>query len=213
LTKLEILACSLGRPPGRARRRRDLPGSDGPQQHGAAPSFTLRPVRIRNPLAEAADGGRRLADNRATRGPTMRPRSIASVLDHAAELERFMPLVDRLITLRAAVRAVMPRELADCATVVALKHDTVWLLADNAAVAAKLRVLEPTLLRALQRLVPQAAAVRVRVRTVASAGSRRREKRACLDPGPAAALAALADALPASPLREAVASLSRKGRR
>jgi hypothetical protein len=143
----------------------------------------------------------------------MRPRSIASVLDSAAELERFMPLVDRLITLRAAVRAVMPRELAACASVVALKHDAVSLLADNAAVAAKLRMLEPTLLRACQRVVPQVTTIRVRVGAVADTAGGRREKRARLDPAPAAALAALADALPASPLQQAVASLSRKGGR
>jgi hypothetical protein len=74
-------------------------------------------------------------------------------------------------------------------------------------------MLEPTLLRACQRVVPQVTTIRVRVGAVADTAGGRREKRARLDPAPAAALAALADALPASPLQQAVASLSRKGGR
>lgn len=143
----------------------------------------------------------------------MRPRSIAAVLDSAPELERFMPLVDRLVALRAAVRDVMPRELGDCASVVAVKQDTVSILADNSAVAAKLRMFEPTLIRACQRVMPQLAAVRVRVRSTATPTGRRAPKHATLNAAPAAALAALAESLPPSPLQDAVASLSRKGPR
>jgi hypothetical protein len=143
----------------------------------------------------------------------MRPRSIAAVLHSAPELERFMPLVDRLVALRAAVRDVMPRELGDCASVVGAKQDTVSILADNSAVAAKLRMYEPALIRACRRVMPQVAAVRVRVRSTAPPAGRRAAKQAMLNAAPAAALAALAESLPPSPLQDAIASLSRKGTR
>lgn len=141
----------------------------------------------------------------------MRPRSIVAVLQTSPELEAVMPLVDRLVALRRALHGVIPAELADCASVVALRQDAVAILADNSAVAAKLRLLEPALVRACRRVAPQVTYVRVRVRPAATAARAVRTKRARLDAGPAAALARLADALPPSPLREAVARLSRRG--
>jgi hypothetical protein len=141
----------------------------------------------------------------------MRARSIAHVLDASPELGRFMPLVDRLVALRVAVRAAMPRELAEAAEVVALKDDVVSILADNAAIAAKLRMLEPALVRACRVAAPQVTAMRVRVRIGVPPRRTVGVKRARLDAGAAAALAQLADTLPPSPLRDAVARLSRKG--
>lgn len=143
----------------------------------------------------------------------MRPRSIAAVLDRAPELERFLPQVDRLLALRAAIRDVVPRELADVVTVVGAQEHEVSILADNAAAAAKLRMLEPALVRACRAQAPQVAAVRVRVRGTQPPPTRAaRAKRAKLNPGPAEALATLAETLPASPLQDAVARLSRRGR-
>jgi hypothetical protein len=141
----------------------------------------------------------------------MRARSIAQVLDASPELGRFMPLVDRLVALRAAVRDAMPRELADAAAVVALKDDVVSILADNSAAAAKLRMLEPMLVRACRKAAPQVAVVRVRVQAGMAPRRRTAGKRARLNAPGAAVLAQLAEALPPSPLRDAVARLSRKG--
>jgi hypothetical protein len=57
------------------------------------------------------------------------------------------------------------------------------------------------------------AAVRVRVSPTATPTGRRAPKHAALNAAPAAALAALAESLPPSPLQDAVASLARKGPR
>ena len=186
-----------------------MPESDAASQ---GPPWILagRSSRIQRPVGARA--GR--ADNGGTfHGPQPMPsQSIADLLDRSDETGRLMPQAERVLRLRQVASEALPAPLRRFVTIANVKGGEVHLFAGSSAVAAKLRLLEPSLLAAFERAAMPVASVRIQVRVDSDPAPPVRAKRARLAAGPAAQLGKLAAALPDGDLRVAVARLSTRAK-
>jgi hypothetical protein len=125
------------------------------------------------------------------------------------------PLVNRaeqLSLLQQQLTAIAPPELARGCRVANLRHGTVILHVTSNAAAAKLKHFLPRLVDGFRSSCADVNSAKIEVqfltRPTSGAGQR---KRSVLAP-PAAPLLRLADALPDTPLREAVRALAKRSR-
>jgi hypothetical protein len=118
-----------------------------------------------------------------------------------------------LLRLRETAPVVLPETLARSSSIASHKQGKVVIFAENNAIAAKLRLYEPRLIDLWARQGLQVSLIKVEVQPPErSSGGKTRH--AELSEAAAGALAALEATLPAdSPLRQAVGTLSGRGRR
>jgi hypothetical protein len=140
-------------------------------------------------------------------------RKIGALLG-APELSTLSRKARRLATLQQLFLDCAPPALTRASRVAQYQTGTLFLAADNAAVAAKLRQLAPSLLSNIRKREPEITGIKiaVQVKEITSQAQRARP------PGHAGienlhAFRALADALPESGLKSAVRALVRRHER
>ena len=127
-------------------------------------------------------------------------------------LARLSAHAARLLQLQRLLEAALPLQLARGARIANCRLGKAFLHADNAAVAAKLRQIAPTLVNVFCNAGAEVTGIEVRVQPAVRA--RAEVRRNVVPPGTQAqrSLARLADTLPDdSPLRAALQRLARRG--
>ena len=132
----------------------------------------------------------------------MNSQLIGSVLRSLRDLEASLVRVKRLTALQRLYAESVPRELARKSRVAYEREGTVVVMADNGAIAAKLRHLAPRIVLEIVKSVPEVTAIRVEVQVTPPPA--RRAPSAEIGPKGLANLRALRDSLPASPLKAAL---------
>lgn len=141
--------------------------------------------------------------------PAARP--IHTWLEQESSFRAVAARVDRLVALQATLSEACPRVPM---TVMSIDDETLTVSTPNAAWAARLRQLEPTLRAALQ--AKRAKINRIRIVPQRAGGTSTAPARVPKQPIPAEALGALAqlrDTVEGAPLKEALTNLLRHQRR
>jgi hypothetical protein len=120
---------------------------------------------------------------------------------------------ERLKVLQQLLIEATPPALAAASRVASLKSGTLLVMADNAAVAAKLRQLAPRLLLQVRRQASEVTGIRVEVQVNASEIEvGQKVTKHSLPPDAIQEIAGLAGKLPPSPLRTALGRLAARQR-
>ncbi len=133
-------------------------------------------------------------------------RSIGYLLNSLTDLEAIRVRTARLSALHQVVTAALPRELAQHIRIGYETQDTVVLLADSGAAAAKLRHVVPRVLLRIRRQFQEVKAIRIEVQLVRR---RHRDAKSIRRIGATgvASLSRLAASLAVGPLRTALGRL------
>ena len=134
---------------------------------------------------------------------------IHALFKQNTELQALVDHAGGLTELQKIWGSVVPQPLQEFTRAGGLNHRRITVFADNGAVAAKLKLLAPTLLKNLQIKGLEVTSIRVEVQVKSTARPPKKTSRR-LSSGAAASLSALAESLPDSPLRTALQHLSRK---
>ena len=133
---------------------------------------------------------------------------IGDVIARSGGLEALARHARRLSDLQQLLLEATPSALAAATRVTELKAGTLVVLADNPAVAAKLRQLAPRLLKHVQKQQPEITGIRVGVQVKTHKINVEHEiTKRPLPPEVIKDLAGLAEALPPSSLKSALARL------
>jgi hypothetical protein len=135
---------------------------------------------------------------------------IGPLLRSLRTLEAIVVRVEQLAALERAYVAAIPREFANRSRVAYERAGTVVVSADTGAVAAKLRQLAPRIVNEIVKSAPEVTSMRVEVQIVQSS-KRPPQLRPKIGSHGLASLRELRDALPDSPLREALGRLVSRG--
>jgi len=141
--------------------------------------------------------------------PTKNPCAYLTQPDGIASL---MPQALRLIELRGILAAALPESLARCCSIANYKQGKIVVFATNSAVAAKLRLLSPTLSEALSKRAVEVTGLEVRVQPLDSEGETV-EKSAKISVEAGHGLDRLLQQLPDSELKTALSRIAGRGRR
>ncbi|CAH0439663.1 DciA family protein [Ralstonia pseudosolanacearum] len=154
----------------------------------------------------------------ALKTPVAKP--VQDWLTGAGSVGPLMQAAKQLASLEAEVLSLLPPGLGGGVAIGGIRNDardsreaTLVLLAANSAAAARVRQVVPTLLERLQRRGSQVTAIRVRVQPQGGNDSlwpqetEKPPKRAKMTAVGLNSLATLADGLPDSPLRRALAEM------
>lgn len=138
---------------------------------------------------------------------------IGDVIARSGDLAVLARHTRRLRDLQQLLLEATPSALAAAARVVDLRAGTLVVLADNPAVAAKLRQLAPRLLKHVQKQQPEITGIRLSVQVKTHKIKAEDEvTRRALPPEAIRNLTSLEDALPPSPLKSALTRwLSKRG--
>jgi hypothetical protein len=147
-------------------------------------------------------------------GTPLPNRTIGDLLVATEELKTLTARTRRLRELQKLYSRSAPRELAGSSRVKSYKAGVLCVTADNGVVAAKLKQLAPTLLRAIRRSDADVAAIRIEVQVRAMQTSRQHERRPkTLPPQAVDAFQELAERVTEEPLKLALANLIRHHRK
>ena len=128
----------------------------------------------------------------------------------AEELKALASGARRLNALESVYSAAAPPELARASRVKTCKGHTLVIVAENAAVGAKLRQLTASLLDVIRRSAPDIAAIRIETQVSGAAHERRPPSvKKEMGPGAVQSFEALSARMPAGPLRSALRTLVR----
>lgn len=129
---------------------------------------------------------------------------------------KFSPLCDESRRMRKLQRVLLdsaPSPLARATRVTMVRAGTLYLSADNVAVAAKLRQIAPRLLTAFREWVPEVTGIRIQAQVSAGAqGLRNNPKKTALSIETIENFEKLAAAMPESELKAALGALARRHR-
>ena len=123
-----------------------------------------------------------------------------------------MPQARRLIELRAILAAVLPESLARCCSIANLKQGKVVIFAANGAIAAKLKLMLPTLLEQLSKRAIEVTGLDVCVQPLAS-DPQVIEKLAKMSVETASGLTRLCEQLPDSELKITLVKIAARHRK
>ncbi|TMH83871.1 MAG: DUF721 domain-containing protein [Betaproteobacteria bacterium] len=123
-----------------------------------------------------------------------------------------MPQARRLIELREILAAVLPESLARCCSIANFKQGKVVIFAANGAIAAKLKLMLPTLLEQLSKRAMEVTGLEVCVQPLAS-DLQVVEKSAKMSVEAADGLAQLCEQLPDSELKITLANIAARHRK
>jgi len=133
---------------------------------------------------------------------------IGDVIARSSDLEALARRARRLNELQQLLLEATPSALAAATRVTDLKAGTLVVLADNPAVAAKLRQLAPRLLKHVQKQQGEITGIRVAVQVKTHKIKAEDDvTQRLLPPEAIQNLGGLAEALPPSPLKSALARL------
>jgi hypothetical protein len=137
--------------------------------------------------------------------------SAGDLLDRAEGIAPLMLQARRLLELRGTLLRILPEALSRSCTVASARQGKVVLYAENSVIAARLKLLLPTLRNQLFEAGQEVSALVVQVQPPARRAVP--PARRALSASAAQSLSALSDRLPDSPLKEAVRALaSRSGK-
>jgi hypothetical protein len=123
-----------------------------------------------------------------------------------------MPQARRLIELREILAAILPESLARCCSIANYKQGKVVIFAANGAIAAKLKLMLPTLSEQLSKRAREVTGLEVCVQPLAS-DPQVTEKSAKISPGAALELAKVCEQLPDSELKIALGKFAFRHRK
>jgi hypothetical protein len=131
---------------------------------------------------------------------------IGSLLSSLRELQATLVRVKQLAALQQIYVRAVPRDLAGRSRVAFERSGTVVVVTDTSAVAAKLKQLTPRIIAEIVKSAPEVTSIHVEVQVARSSDARPRS-RPVIGPRGLTSLSELRDALPASPLRQALRQL------
>lgn len=123
-----------------------------------------------------------------------------------------MPQARRLIELRGILAAVLPESLTRHCSIANYKQGKVIIFAANGAIAAKLKLMLPTLSEQLSKRAFEVTGLEVRVQAL-DCGSQPIEKSSKMTPEAASGLARLSGQLPDSELKIALGKFASRHRK
>ena len=136
-------------------------------------------------------------------------RRIRALFKDNTELQTLISHAGDLTALQTIWASVVPQPLREFTQAAGLKHRRITVFADNGAVAAKIKLLAPTLLKNLQIKGVEVTSIRVEVQ-VKSVARRAPKTQRHLSQQAAGSLSGFAESLPDSPLRSALERLAQK---
>jgi len=138
---------------------------------------------------------------------TMHSKNVDAYLVQADGINSLMPQAKRLLELRQVLLEILPKQLANCATVANYRQGKIVIFAANSAIAAKLKLLGPTLKDRFTTRGLQVTALDIEVQpSLGTAGTRPKE--AVLTDTARQALAGLASQLPESELKTTISAMA-----
>jgi hypothetical protein len=149
-------------------------------------------------------------DNNATNTMARSPQSLQRILAADPVLAAWEARRRREALLTAIVRRHLPRPLAERIRVAEERGPELNLIADAGAIAAVARQRAPDLLAELQREGCEFTSIRVRVQVVSAAPKIQKPALKQIDRGALRTLGALAQELPAGPLKVALTRFLRR---
>jgi len=133
--------------------------------------------------------------------------NLDAYLVQADGINSLMPQAKRLLELRQVLLEVLPKPLADLATVANYRQGKIVIFAANSAIAAKLKLLGPTLEDRFVKRGLQVTALEIEVQPSQGAGSMP-PKTAILTDTAREALAVLASQLTESQLKSTISAMA-----
>ena len=135
--------------------------------------------------------------------------TLGDLLGTTEALKALTARVRRLRELQSLYVRTAPRELAGSSRVKGFRAGTLFVWADNAAVAAKLRQLAPRLLAAVRENEPEITQIRIEVQVGGrERGGPYKSRKKALTPATLERFDALAKSIPDGSLKEALARLA-----
>ena len=138
----------------------------------------------------------------------MHSKNLRTYLDSTAGIAALLPQAERLIELRRIYTDIAPQQLLRSSSIVNYKQGTVVIFAENNAIAAKLKLLSPRLINDFSKRGVEVTGIRLEVQPRENPQKTLPPKRAKLSEAGAESLAALANRLPDSKLKQAVTELA-----
>ena len=139
---------------------------------------------------------------------------IQTLLGASDELKGLSARTRRLRELQTLYVGSAPRELAEASRVRNYRAGTLFVSADNAAVAAKLKQLAPTVLASIRKSEAEITALRIDVQVSGAAYERRpKSRKVPLSPDALGKLESLSERVADGGLKSALESLVRRHRR
>ena len=142
----------------------------------------------------------------------MHPKNPCAFLNQPDGIASLMPQARRLIELRGILSAVLPPSLARWCSIANYKRGKVVIFAASSAVAAKLKLMRPTLVEQLSQRGVEVTGLEVRVQAL---DHERQvfEKYSKMSVEAAAKVAELCEQLPDSELKSALGRIARRHRK
>ncbi len=142
----------------------------------------------------------------------MHPKNPCAFLNQPDGIASLMPQARRLIELRGILSAVLPPSLARSCSIANYKRGKVVIFAASSAVAAKLKLMRPTLVEQLSQRGVEVTGLEVRVQAL---DHERQvfEKYSKMSVEAAAKVAELCEQLPDSELKSALGRIARRHRK
>ena len=136
---------------------------------------------------------------------------IGKLLGATDELKALSARARRLLELQALYAVSAPRELAGSSRVRNFRAGTLFVSADNAAVAAKLKQLVPTMLASMRKIEAEVTGIRFEVQVSGSLRERRpKSRKIVLGSDAVQKFEELAQRVPEGDLKSALARLVRR---
>lgn len=137
--------------------------------------------------------------------------SIGKLITASGELKTLYGKTQRLLRLQQVFSDSTPSALAQASRVKSYRAGTLYILADNAAIAAKLRQLIPRLLVIIQKQEPQITGIQVAVQVTKSQDkSAKPPNKGGLSSDSIDKFRLLSEQTPDSPLKSALTNLVRR---
>ena len=133
------------------------------------------------------------------------------LLDRAEDIASLMPKARHLLKLRRAVLQLLPESLARSCTVANARQGRLVIYADSSAIAAKLKLLAPTLRNQLLEIGEQVTSVVVEVQSSAPPRCAVVHGQV-MTPAAAAAIETLSERIPESELKSALRTLASRAK-
>lgn len=134
-------------------------------------------------------------------------RRLNALFKDNAQLTALADAASKFTGLQKIWEGIIPENLRPFTRAGGIKHRRLTVFADNGAVAAKLKLLSPNLLKNLQNKGLEVTSIRVEVQVQSKRRARPEEART-LSGKAAGTLSQLAEKLPDSPLKEALRRLA-----
>ncbi len=139
----------------------------------------------------------------------MHSKNLSAYLVQAEGIDALMPQAKRLLALRQVLRDALPEPLGKNSTVANYRQGRLVLYASNAAIAAKIKLLRPTLVARYASMGLEVTAMDIEVQPDAVKGAAPR-KSAVLSQNARRSLTELCSQLPESELKSVIAAMARQ---